>query len=128
MTPYHILSLDGGGTRGLLTAILLERIEKALPGFLGKVDLFAGTSTGGILALGLAAGRTPTQAREIYEGRGPEVFAASAWDNIRHLGNAIGARYSNAGLRRVLTEQFGDQTLGELPHKGLVSSFDLDNG
>ena len=128
MTPYHILSLDGGGIRGLLTAILLERIEKALPGFLGKIDLFAGTSTGGILALGLAAGHTPTQARELYETRGPEVFAATPLDIVRHLGGAIGAHYNNAGLRQVLTEQFGNLTLGDLPHKVLISSFELDNG
>src|SRR5712692_3209774 len=65
MPPYHILSLDGGGIRGLLTAILLERLEAAVPGFLSKIDLYAGTSTGGILALGLAYGVTPTAARDL---------------------------------------------------------------
>ena len=54
--------MDGGGIRGLITAILLERLEQARPGFLSMIDLFAGTSTGGLLALGLASGRTPTQA------------------------------------------------------------------
>jgi patatin-like phospholipase/acyl hydrolase len=58
---YHILSLDGGGILGLLTAKLLERLEMAYPGFLSKVDLIAGTSTGGILALGLAAMKKAVQ-------------------------------------------------------------------
>ena len=128
MPPYHILSIDGGGIRGLLTAILLERLEAAVPGFLSKIDLYAGTSTGGILALGLAAGITPTQARDLYEVKGPEVFSNSVFDNVRDLGNAIGAQYSNVNLKRALGEYFGAKTLDDLPHKVLVSSFDLDNG
>src|SRR5512144_125229 len=128
MGYYHILSLDGGGIRGLLTAILLERLEAAVPGFLAKVDLFAGTSTGGILALGLAAGRSPAQARELYETQGRVVFADSVLDNVRDLGHAVGAQYSNGPLKRVLTEQFGDLTLGDLPRRVLITSFDLDNG
>ena len=125
---YQILSIDGGGIRGLLAAILLERIETALPGVLGRVNLFAGTSTGGILALGLAAGRTPSQARELYEQQGKLVFATSPLERLLKLGQALGAKYSNKGLRRVLVDQFGDMTLGDLPHKVLISTFDLDNG
>jgi patatin-like phospholipase/acyl hydrolase len=127
MSPYRILSLDGGGIRGLLTAILLERLEAAHPGFLAQVDLFAGTSTGGLLALGLAAGLSPSQGRELYEEKGALVFADSLWDDIRDLGNAVGAQYSNKNLKQALTEEFGDQTLGDLPKKVLISSFDLDN-
>jgi uncharacterized protein len=128
MPPYHILACDGGGIRGLLTTILLERLEAAVPGFLSKIDLYAGTSTGGILALGLASGITPTQARELYEVKAPEVFAVSVLDNMRDLGNAIGPQYGNVNLKRVLTEYFGNKTLDDLPHKVLISSFDLDNG
>ena len=47
MATYRILALDGGGIKGALTAALLERLEAARPGFLARVDLFAGTSTGG---------------------------------------------------------------------------------
>ena len=127
MPYYHILTLDGGGIRGLLTAILLERLEAARPGLLAQVDLFAGASTGGILALGLAAGRTPAQARDLYERRGREVFADSRWDNFRDLGHAVRAQYTNAALKRVLTAEFGSMTLGDLPHRVLVAAFDLEN-
>jgi uncharacterized protein len=127
MPYYHILALDGGGIRGLLTAILLERLEAARPGLLAKVNLFAGSSTGGILALGLAAGRTPSQARELYEKRGRQVFADSRWDNLRDLGHAVRAQYSNTELKRVLQAEFGSMTLGELPHRVLVAAFDLEN-
>jgi patatin-like phospholipase/acyl hydrolase len=127
MSYYHILTLDGGGIRGLLTAILLERLEAARPGLLAQVNLFAGASTGGILALGLAAGRTPAQARDLYERRGRQVFADSRWDNLRDLGHAVRAQYSNSALKAALTAEFGNMTLGELPHRVLVAAFDLEN-
>lgn len=128
MAPYHVLALDGGGIRGLLTTILLERLEAAVPGFLAKIDLFAGTSTGGILALGLAAGLSPTQARTLYEEKGPVVFYNPILHNVRDLGNAIGAQYGNANLKAALSDFFGNKTLNDLTHKVVISSFDLDNG
>jgi patatin-like phospholipase/acyl hydrolase len=127
MALYHILSLDGGGIRGVLTATLLERLEKAHPGFLSKVDLFAGTSTGGILALGLAAGLTPTEIGQLYTESGTRVFADSVWDDIHDLGKLTGAEYSNEPLKQAIRERIGDITLGDLPKRVLISSFDLDN-
>ena len=124
MATYRILALDGGGIRGVLTAALLERLEAARPGFLARVDLFAGTSTGGLLALGLAAGLTPDACRGFYETQGREVFASSF---LRRLGRFFVARYSNRRLKRALAEQFGNRTLGDLPKKVLIASFDLDN-
>jgi len=124
---YHILSLDGGGVRGVLTAALLARLEQTHPGFLANVDLFAGTSTGGILALGLAAGHMPEECCQLYEASGAKVFDDSIWDNIRDLGQLLGAQYSNKNLKQGLIEQFGEMTLGDLPKHVLISSFDLDN-
>lgn len=124
MANYRILALDGGGIKGALTAALLERLEAARPGFLARVDLFAGTSTGGILALGLASGLTPAECRAFYETRGREVFASSF---LRRLGRLFVAQYSNHVLKRALAEQFGNRTLGDLPKKVLIASFDLDN-
>ena len=53
---YNILSLDGGGVRGIFTACVLARLNQEHPGFLSCFDLIAGTSTGSILALCLARG------------------------------------------------------------------------
>ena len=60
MQPYNVLSLDGGGIRGIISVILLQRLsaEPALAGWLDDVHLIAGTSTGGLIALGLAAGKS----------------------------------------------------------------------
>jgi patatin-like phospholipase/acyl hydrolase len=63
MAKYGVLSLDGGGLRGLITARLLDRLNSnpKISGWLDSVDLCAGTSTGGILALGLAIGKSPNE-------------------------------------------------------------------
>jgi uncharacterized protein len=127
MKSYHILALDGGGVGGVLTATLLERLEQAHPGFLAQVDLFAGTSAGGLLALGLAAGRTPSQARQFYEEKACLVFSDHCLDDIRDLGKLLGADYSTGPVQAVLEAEFGDQRLGDLPGRVLVSAFDLES-
>ena len=127
MAHYRILSLDGGGIRGVLTATLLQRLEEASPGFLSQVDLFAGTSTGGILALGLAAGLTPTECRRLYVTEGGFIFFNSTARAVLELGNLGGPKYDNDNLRRALLDEFADVTLADLPRKVLISSFAVDN-
>ncbi len=124
---YRILSLDGGGLRGVLTAKLLERLETNHPGFLSQVDLFAGTSTGGVLALGLALGLSPTEMGRLYTEAADKVFADSVWDDIRDLGKLTGADYSNRPLKQAILDLVGEITLGDLPKRVLISSFQLDN-
>jgi uncharacterized protein len=127
MTGYAILSMDGGGIRGIMTAILLQRLEESHPGFLNQIDLFAGTSTGGLLALGLAAGRSPAEMRKLYQESGDKVFADTILDDVRDLGKLVGADYSLGPLKLALTEQFGARRLDSIHKKVLISSFDLDN-
>lgn len=127
MAAYPILSMDGGGIRGIMTAIILQRLEKQYPGFLSKIQLFAGTSTGGLLALGLACGMSPAEMRVLYQEFGDIVFTDSALDDFRDLGRLVGADYSLGPLKLVLTKQFGDRYLDSIPKKVLISSFDLDN-
>ncbi|MGH2523080.1 MAG: patatin-like phospholipase family protein [Anaerolineales bacterium] len=122
---YRILSFDGGGILGVLSISLIKSLEDAQPGFLEKVDLFAGTSTGGILALGLAAGLSPMQCCELYELRGQFVFSRTLLHDLQ--GNVVGAKYSNQNLKQELERQFGDMTLGDLPKRVLITSVDLDN-
>lgn len=71
---WRILALDGGGIRGIYTLELLQRLADGFDGFLSNVNVFAGTSTGSIIALGLAAGKTPSQLLALYEKFGPKVF------------------------------------------------------
>jgi len=122
-----ILSLDGGGLRGLITALILQRIEEARSGFLDHFDLITGTSTGALLALALARGMTPSEISRIYETRASEIFRDSLLDNVRDLGKSVGAQYQNKGLIRVLGDVFGEGTLGDLRKRVAICAFDLDN-
>ena len=129
MAKYRIISLDGGGIRGLITVILLQRLgtEPGLNGWLDQVDLVAGTSTGGLLALAIAKGLDLQTIRVLYENKGGEIFDDSWLDNIVDLGTVIGAEYDNKNLGRDVRNVLSDTILGELKHSVLVTSFDLDN-
>src|ERR1700690_2403033 len=89
MPTYRILALDGGGIRGLYTAVLLSRLAQAVPGFTDRADLLAGTSTGGILALGLAKGMSPQALEDLYQNDGTEIFSRTIWHEVRDLGEIV---------------------------------------
>jgi patatin-like phospholipase/acyl hydrolase len=128
MPNYCILALDGGGIRGVYTAVLLQRLAKQVPGFLERADLIAGTSTGGILALALAKGMTPDELVAIYQDNGAKIFSRSLLREVADLGDLIGAKYNDTNLESVLREKFGDLTLDDLlPRHVLIPSFDLDS-
>lgn len=63
---YRILAFDGGGVRGALTAALLQRLADEFPSLLATTDLFAGTSAGSFLALGLASGHSPAEVANLF--------------------------------------------------------------
>ena len=72
--PFQILSLDGGGYRGLFAAAVLAAFEEDLGRpVLQHFDLVTGTSTGGIIALALGAGMSPREVIEFYETHGPRI-------------------------------------------------------
>ena len=128
--PYRILSLDGGGIRGVFTATLLAKLEERVPGLLARVDLFAGTSTGGILALGLAAGLPPAELARLYLERGADIFPDPHLDGLAFAARLVSAGYDNRNLERILEDtcaRLGVATLGDLPRSVLVPTFDLDS-
>jgi patatin-like phospholipase/acyl hydrolase len=129
MARYRILSIDGGGIRGIIPAIVLERLsaEPGLSGWLERADLIAGTSTGGLLALGLAAGLPPAEIREVYETKGREIFDDSWLDNVVDIGKLRGADYSLKNLRREVRRILGTKTLAQLRKRVVITAFDLDN-
>jgi uncharacterized protein len=128
MPTYRILALDGGGIRGIYTAVLLDRLAKEVPGFIERADLIAGTSTGAILALGLAQGMTPADLIAYYQNEGAKIFSRTVWHEIRDLGELIGAKYDNSNLIQSIQSTFKDRTLNDLlPRHVLISSFDLQN-
>jgi patatin-like phospholipase/acyl hydrolase len=127
---YRILSFDGGGIRGIIPAIVLRRLSKepGLDGWLDQVDLIAGTSTGGLLALGIAKGLNPKRIQELYEKKGKVIFDDSWIDDLVDLGKIIGADYQIGPLRNALRKVLGSKTkLKDLKHRVLITAFDLDN-
>jgi uncharacterized protein len=75
---YLILACDGGGMRGYLSSLVMQKLHHDLDMFgpnNGKIDLYAGTSTGGLIALGLAHGKSIDQVVDLYKSCGPQVFS-----------------------------------------------------
>lgn len=123
--PVRVLSLDGGGYLGLATATFIRGIEQHLGvGFHSQFDLFCGTSTGAIIALALACGKTGADLVELYEELGVKVFVKS--------GNGLLApKYKGTRLRTALTAEFGSLTLGDVLSKektALVTAFNVTAG
>jgi patatin-like phospholipase/acyl hydrolase len=129
MGSTRILCIDGGGVRGVIPTVLLQRLtrEPGLEDWLASVEFVAGTSTGGLMALMLGAGFDLQTIRDLYEKRASHVFADSLLDDIRDVGKVIGADYDISNLRDEAHKVFGERTLGELGKRVLVTSFDLDN-
>jgi patatin-like phospholipase/acyl hydrolase len=124
---YRILSFDGGGIRGLVTLALLKRLLALHSGLLADVDLVAGTSTGGIIALGLAAGKSVDELISLYQDNGGEIFDDSWLRDIRDLDGVAGAEYDQTNLEARLRSLFADMRLRDLPKRVLIPSFNLDN-
>lgn len=125
----RILSLKGGGIRGLLSARIGQRLNQAVPNWHQQADLIAGTSTGGLIALALAADLPWETIVDLYYGKATQIFADNFFDNLADLNisgvSFRGAQYGSDGLEAALEDLFGDMRLGDLHHKVLVPAFDL---
>lgn len=124
---FRILTLDGGGVRGLFTAGLLGRLEQARPGSLSRADLLAGTSTGAVIALALAMGMPAGEIAAMYEKSSPRIFQSSLGERLLDAGGLIGPRYDVRKLAAILRQVFRDVRLGDLSKRILVPAFQLDD-
>ena len=125
MASYKILSIDGGGIKGVLATSVLQRLHDEF-GVDIKADLYAGTSTGGIISLLLAQGKlSVSEIGDMYLKRGHEIFKKNWWAPL----TVTGAKYKNTALEKLLQGMLGSDTvLGDLPGGVLVSSFKLCDG
>jgi patatin-like phospholipase/acyl hydrolase len=124
---YRIMSFDGGGVRGVYTARLLERLTAQVPEMLAKAELLAGTSTGGIIALALAAGHAVTDLVALYRDNAPKIFDKSWLHDLAELDGLAGAEYDNRNLELILAGEFATTRLDQLNKRVLIPSFQLDN-
>ncbi|MGI6225014.1 MAG: patatin-like phospholipase family protein [Peptococcales bacterium] len=118
MGKYRIMSFDGGGIRGALTATLLKRLEQEYPQLIKEVNLFAGTSTGSFIALGLAYGLSITDISDLYSVENARsIFSPGGLGLFR-------PKYSNVRLREILEEYFPkDLRLQDLKKSVVIPSF-----
>src|SRR5215470_12523835 len=97
---YCILSCDGGGIRGLLPSMLIQRLSSDISAFLGNVSLFAGTSAGGLVSLGLASGVAVGDIVTLFQTKGSTIFtpfsSRMASPDVRKLQATLKARAAAA--------------------------------
>lgn len=120
----RLLALDGGGILGLTSIQILREIESQLRDVSGMGDAFrlrdyfdyiAGTSTGAIIAAGLAIGKSVDELEVFYVERGEEMFQrAQLMKRWRH-------RYSHKALSSLLRKEFHDRTIAQLQDDGYLS-------
>ncbi len=139
MKKVRILSIDGGGIRGVIPARILYYLEERLQEVVGEgarisdyFDLFAGTSSGGILTctylLPNELGRpkmTALESLNLYKEHGFEIFGSTLFDRFKRGFGYIDERYSSEGLERVLESYFGDLKLSELIRPCMVTAYNL---
>lgn len=131
----RVLSIDGGGIRGIIPAMVIAHIERKL----GKpahelFDLMVGTSTGGILALGLSRPGSGRQAQfsarrvvKLYEEQGNKIFEYSLWRKLRTVGGILEEAYSHEVLEDILGKYFAGAKLGNCEVPTMVTSYDIQN-
>jgi uncharacterized protein len=131
-----ILSIDGGGIRGIIPAIILKSLQEKIGSKKGQYndhiinyfDLVAGTSTGGILACGLLApvGKMPKYTiddlLDLYVEKGGAIFQKRYWTRFGHI---FGHRYECSNMEEILSKYFGDIKLSELIKPCIISSYDI---
>jgi patatin-like phospholipase/acyl hydrolase len=125
-----ILSIDGGGIRGIIPAMVLDHVERTVERPIAELfDVIAGTSTGGIIALGLTCagddGRPKFSAADVvdlYVDNGPEIFPHEIFGRVRQF---FEEKYSDEGLEDVLREELGDARLKDALTSVIVTAYDL---
>lgn len=123
---FQILALDGGGIKGLFSAAVLAHIEDDLQiDITDYFDLIVGSSTGGIIALGLGMGLRPKQIVDFYALRGPGIFRGSY--GLRSIGHWFLRKFPQEPLCEALRSQdvFGDRKLGDSKKPLVITSYDL---
>lgn len=132
--PFRILSIDGGGIRGVYPAHILRCIEERLKiNLFETFDMIAGTSTGAIIAAGIASGLNAEILESLYVADGEKIFRKNDFfwfaKKIRSLlsGMFVSA-FDNNHLKAVLEKIFGNRCLGEIKKPLILPSTDVGLG
>ena len=123
----RILAIDGGGIMGVFPASFLATIEDSIGNNVANYfDLIVGTSTGGIIALGLGLGLPAKEILAFYEESGPLIFSGNR--GLRWLRWFGISKYSRGPLEKALEGCFGEKKLGDSKKRLVIPSLNLENG
>ena len=124
---FKILSIDGGGVRGVYPAHILDCMERRLDiSLFDSFDLIAGTSTGAIIAAGIASGIPAAKIVDLYKEHSKDIFKPKKFSNrYSFLTRSV---YKPDYLQKTLQNVFGEITLGQLDKPLLIPSTDIGNG
>lgn len=121
---FRILSIDGGGARGIYPAHFLHLFSKQYGQDLTQIfDLIIGTSTGAIIAAAAATHRPMADVVKLYEAKAASIFRKRI--SFRGI---LRSKYTSTVLREELVRMFDDTTLGQVPGKLILPATDLSNG
>jgi predicted acylesterase/phospholipase RssA len=132
----RILSIDGGGIRGIVPAILLAEIERRTRQPIAKLfDLIVGTSTGGILALGFTVPNSTSEPKyeaedliQLYEENGKHIFARPYpfLRTVHRIRNVVTEKYNAGHLEKILQEYFQTTCLSAALKPVVVTSYEIE--
>jgi patatin-like phospholipase/acyl hydrolase len=125
----RILSIDGGGIRGIIPALVLAEVEARTGRRIAELfDLVAGTSTGGILACALTVpgARPAHELVELYRTEGPRIFHRSLVRRVETADGLLDEKYDDAALRAALADYLGTARLSDATTRVLATAYDLE--
>lgn len=124
---FKILSIDGGGARGIIPAYILKRIadEFEIDNFYEEFDLIVGTSTGSIIAAGLALGEPIEKIHDLYLNEAENIFSIK---NGIYGGIVLKPRYRKDILVELLKRVFKDKKMKDSKTRLMIPATDLTNG
>lgn len=126
MEIVNVLSIDGGGIRGIIPAVVLAEIERRTGKPIHKLfHYIAGTSTGGLLALAFACGYPAERLIQMYVDEQNKIFSRSFGYKVGSVWSLRRPKYDGKGLEEVLDEYLSLTTLGEAKTNVMVTSYDL---
>lgn len=140
-----VLSIDGGGLRGIIPSLILEALQTKLELRGGEsnlyklFDLIAGTSTGGLIASAITVPSTADEMNKssyeldinsivkLYEDDGADIFPTGKLNSLRILKQAFQPKYSAKNYEKILKETFGDATLKDPLTNLFIPTFNMNN-
>ncbi|AIK97181.1 patatin-like phospholipase family protein [Candidatus Odyssella acanthamoebae] len=120
--PPTVITIDGGGIRGLYTIKIMQAVEGRLNGTISEhAQVLAGTSTGSILSFGLAENKSLEAMENLYKNHSSEIFYHTTWEMIETGDGLYGPKYGPTHFETLLQENFSQRTLRDIENHHVIA-------